>query len=61
MSREITFVHLTDLHIGDPETDDHLFSETRKTLEEILPAGRKYRAAPEFPDRQRRPVEPRRH
>jgi len=36
MSREITFVHLTDLHIGDPETDDHLFSETRKTLEEIL-------------------------
>lgn len=36
MSREITFVHLTDLHIGNPKTDDHLFSDTRETLGEIL-------------------------
>lgn len=36
MSRDITFVHLTDLHIGDPETDDHLFSDTRETLDSIL-------------------------
>lgn len=36
MSREITFVHLTDLHIGDPEQDDHLFSDTRETLQQIL-------------------------
>ena len=36
MSRDITFVHLTDLHIGDPATDDHLFSDTATTLREIL-------------------------
>ena len=36
MSREITFVHLTDLHIGDHVTDDHLFSDTQETLREIL-------------------------
>ena len=36
MAREVTFVHLTDLHIGDPKTDDHLFSDTRETLGEIL-------------------------
>lgn len=36
MSREITFVHLTDLHIGDPATDDHLFSETQTTLKQVL-------------------------
>jgi 3',5'-cyclic AMP phosphodiesterase CpdA len=36
MAREVTFIHLTDLHIGDPTADDHLFSDTRQTLEEIL-------------------------
>ncbi|MEO3385273.1 metallophosphoesterase [Mesorhizobium sp. CAU 1741] len=36
MAQEVTFVHLTDLHIGDPANDDHLFSDTRQTLEEIL-------------------------
>lgn len=36
MSREISFVHLTDLHIGDPAIDDHLFSDTQATLKEIL-------------------------
>jgi 3',5'-cyclic AMP phosphodiesterase CpdA len=36
MARHVTFVHLTDLHIGDPAEDDHLFSDTRTTLAEIL-------------------------
>ncbi|WP_173932009.1 metallophosphoesterase [Chelativorans sp. Marseille-P2723] len=36
MSRDVTFVHLTDLHIGDPAQDDHLFSDTAQTLREIL-------------------------
>lgn len=36
MAREITFVHLTDLHIGDPAVDDHLFSDTRETLRQVL-------------------------
>lgn len=36
MSRDVTFVHLTDLHIGDPATDDHLFSNTADTLREVL-------------------------
>lgn len=36
MARDVTFVHLTDLHIGDPAEDDHLFSDTRSTLAEIV-------------------------
>lgn len=36
MSDDVTFVHLTDLHIGDPATDDHLFSDTAQTLRTIL-------------------------
>lgn len=36
MSREVTFVHLTDLHIGDPTVDDHLFSNTQETLKQVL-------------------------
>jgi len=36
MSRDITFVHLTDLHIGDHTIDDHLFSNTPETLKIIL-------------------------
>ena len=36
MSREVTFVHLTDLHIGDPAVDDHLFSNTQETLKQVL-------------------------
>ncbi|TFF23232.1 phosphodiesterase [Jiella endophytica] len=35
MGRETTFVHLTDLHLGDPD-DAHLFSDTDATLGEIL-------------------------
>jgi len=36
MSREVTFVHLTDLHIGDPAADDHLFNDTQETLKQVL-------------------------
>jgi Icc protein len=36
MSNDVTFVHLTDLHIGDHKTDDHLFSDTAQTLREIM-------------------------
>jgi len=36
MSQDVTFVHLTDLHIGDPATDSHLFSDTAETLRQIL-------------------------
>lgn len=36
MAREVTFVHLTDLHIGDRETDSHLFSDTKETLRQVL-------------------------
>jgi 3',5'-cyclic AMP phosphodiesterase CpdA len=34
---ETTFIHMTDLHIGDPAvTDPHLFSDTSATLELVL-------------------------
>ncbi|MGV8855650.1 MAG: metallophosphoesterase [Devosia sp.] len=37
MSDTITFVHLTDLHVGNPaEPDDHLYSDTSATLATIL-------------------------
>jgi Icc protein len=36
MAPDVTFVHLTDLHIGDPANDSHLFSDTRETLRDIL-------------------------
>lgn len=36
MARDVTFIHLTDLHIGDPSQDTHLFSDTRSTLSEIV-------------------------
>lgn len=36
MAREVTFVHLTDLHIGDPAADDHLFSDTCETLRLVM-------------------------
>ncbi len=36
MADEITFIHLTDLHIGAPGVEDkHLFSDTTKTLTTI--------------------------
>ncbi|WP_240229364.1 metallophosphoesterase [Devosia lacusdianchii] len=34
---ETTFIHLTDLHVGNPAVvDDHLFSDTSATLERVL-------------------------
>ncbi len=37
MERETTFIHLTDLHIGQPgHHDPHLFSDTTATLDSIL-------------------------
>lgn len=37
MSELLTFVHLTDLHVGNPAVpDDHLYSDTSATLAAIL-------------------------
>lgn len=37
MSETVTFVHLTDLHVGNPAVpDDHLFSDTTSTLRRTL-------------------------
>lgn len=37
MSETVTFVHLTDLHVGNPTVqDDHLYSDTTATLRRIL-------------------------
>lgn len=37
MSNTVTFIHLTDLHVGNPEVpDDHLYSDTTTTLRRIL-------------------------
>ena len=37
MNQNLTFVHLTDLHVGDPNVpDDHLYSDTNATLRTIL-------------------------
>lgn len=37
MSESLTFVHLTDLHVGSPAVqDNHLYSDTSSTLRRIL-------------------------
>jgi Icc protein len=37
VSETVTFVHLTDLHVGNPAIqDDHLYSDTTATLRRIL-------------------------
>lgn len=37
MSESVTFIHLTDLHVGNPDVpDDHLFSDTTSALRRIL-------------------------
>jgi 3',5'-cyclic AMP phosphodiesterase CpdA len=37
VSEPVTFVHLTDLHVGNPaQPDDHLYSDTTTTLRRIL-------------------------
>ena len=49
MSRPITFVQLTDLHIGNPEVEDpRLFSDTTSTLRENLAQIRAMTPPPEF-------------
>ena len=37
MNENLTFVHLTDLHVGDPNVPDaHLYSDTNATMRTIL-------------------------
>ena len=37
MRQDTTFIHLTDLHVGNPDVaDSHLFSDTSQTLSTIL-------------------------
>lgn len=44
-----TFVHLTDLHIGNPAVeDDHLYSDTSTTLRRILAEVKMLAPAPRF-------------
>ena len=46
---ETTFIHLTDLHIGDPAVaDPHLFSDTSATLELVLSMIGTVQPAPSF-------------
>ncbi|MDL2398293.1 metallophosphoesterase family protein [Rhizobium mayense] len=47
MSRETTFIHLTDLHVGTPD-DDHLYSDTTETLRQILALVATVTPKPEF-------------
>jgi 3',5'-cyclic AMP phosphodiesterase CpdA len=47
VSRETTFIHLTDLHIGTPD-DDHLYSDTTETLHKILALVATVTPKPEF-------------
>jgi 3',5'-cyclic AMP phosphodiesterase CpdA len=47
VSRETTFIHLTDLHIGTPD-DDHLYSDTTETLRQILALVATVTPKPEF-------------
>ncbi|MCP8884138.1 metallophosphoesterase [Devosia sp. XJ19-1] len=49
MSDLVTFVHLTDLHVGDPNVaDDHLYSDTNATLAAILADVKKLVPQPKF-------------
>jgi 3',5'-cyclic AMP phosphodiesterase CpdA len=49
MENHISFVHLTDLHIGDPATpDDHLYSDTSAALARVLAEVARLRPAPAF-------------
>ena len=46
---ETTFIHLTDLHVGNPAVaDDHLFSDTSATLVRVLDLIASMDQAPEF-------------
>lgn len=49
MSKTVTFVHLTDLHVGNPAVpDDHLHSDTSATLRAILADVKKLVPQPKF-------------
>lgn len=49
MSETVTFVHLTDLHVGNPAVqDDHLHSDTTTTLRAILADVKKLVPQPKF-------------
>jgi len=49
MNRHVSFVHLTDIHIGAPGTaDEHLHSDTAATLRTILGQVKAMRPAPDF-------------
>lgn len=49
MSETVTFVHLTDLHVGNPAVqDDHLHSDTTTTLRNILADVKKLLPQPKF-------------
>lgn len=49
MSENLTFVHLTDLHVGNPDVqDDHLYSDTSTTLAAILAEIKTLQPQPKF-------------
>lgn len=49
MSEPITFIHLTDLHVGNPAVqDDHLYSDTSATLVRILAEIKLLQPQPKF-------------
>lgn len=49
MSDSVTFIHLTDLHVGNPAVpDDHLYSDTSTTLRRILAEIRTLVPQPQF-------------
>jgi len=49
MTGHTTFVHLTDLHIGNPAVpDDHLYSDTSATLATILADVKRLQPTPAF-------------
>lgn len=49
MNQNLTFVHLTDIHVGDPSVpDDHLYSDTNTTFRTILAEVKAMHPAPKF-------------
>jgi 3',5'-cyclic-AMP phosphodiesterase len=49
MSEKLTFVHLTDLHVGDPSVpDESLLSDTNATLRAVLAEVKRLSPAPAF-------------
>lgn len=49
MPQPVTFVHITDLHVGNPAVvDDHLYSDTTTTLRAILAEVKRVEPRPSF-------------